>query len=178
MKKRTVMATIVSVAAPSRNTEKSGLVISYPGMDADDNGVRRFSDNVLESIATNAGFPDAESLLDIIRMSLDKGELQITLENRIAGETWKSDNGETGTYKKDHEAITGIPVFVASEEIAEEIKAVNREILRDKLRNKAKKTPRRVTPEKVAKAEDIFGDATVAETTTETTETTETEPAF
>jgi hypothetical protein len=168
MKKRTVMATIVSVAAPSRNTEKSGFVISYPGMDADDNGVRRFSDNVLESIATNAGFPDAESLLDIIRMSLDKGELQITLENRIAGETWKSDNGETGTYKKDHEAITGIPVFVASEEIAEEIKAVNREILKEKLRGKKEK--KRFAP----KREILTNPFDAVKTETEEAETEET----
>lgn len=147
MKTRIVLADVVGVASPSRKTEKPGFILDYPGMEKEDNGVRRLSVNVLDAIAENCGFPDHESLFDIIRMSLDKGQLEIKLEERKKGEKWEDKaSGRSGVFEKDHEAIVGIPVYIPSDEIIEEIKLVNREILREKLREK--KDRKRSSPKK------------------------------
>lgn len=139
MKTRTIIAEITGIASPSKNDTRFGLVVKYPQMEKD-SGVRRFSDNVMEKIAENCGFPDFDSFADLLKACLDKGELEFTQEYRVKGDSWKNEKtNESGTIEKDHWAITGIPVYIPSEEISEELKMANRELLKEKMKNKPRK---------------------------------------
>lgn len=111
------------------------LAINNPKGDA-----RGFSDKVLTSMSRAAGFTDFDEFAMVVKSALDKGQVEVELEFRKKGDKYVDKDGVEGTIREDHDAIISIPVYIASEEIADELKAAQKAILIENRRKKRRGT--------------------------------------